>query len=348
MAAEARPSSYETVHHILVFVQPPGSGGGPFGRGGNRGDGPRDETKDAGEKGRNRGGRGFGGGRGGRGGGGGGIGGGNLIAGYAPGMNPMLATDGSTAMHVKAGSKLVFQVHYTPNGAPAKDRSCVGFKFVDPEKVKFQARSTSVANMFFAIPPGENDYQVSAEATFEHDTLVSNMTPHMHTRGKAFRYEVTYPSGEQEILLDVPRYDFNWQTTYELTKPKLLPQGTKLVCTAHWDNSTENLSNPDPAKIVTWGDQTFEEMMIGFYVEVFPKGEMPERPSGGRSLDQITPEKVFASLDANKDGKLTKDEVPGRIAERFDMVDLNRDGAVSVKELEMILKLFSAATGRRE
>jgi hypothetical protein len=170
----------------------------------------------------------------------------------------------------------------------------------------------------------------------------------MHTRGKAFRYEVTYPSGEQEILLDVPRYDFNWQTTYELTKPKLLPKGTKLVCTAHWDNSTENLSNPDPAKIVTWGDQTFEEMMIGFYVEVFPKGEMPERPSGGRSLDQITPEKVFASLDANKDGKLTKDEVPGRIAERFDMVDLNRDGAVSVKELEMILKLFSAATGRRE
>ena len=89
------------------------------------------------------------------------------------------------------------------------------------------ARSTSVANMLFAIPPGDADYQVSAEGTFENDTLVANMTPHMHTRGKSFRYEVTYPDGKQEILLDVPRYDFNWQTTYMLEEPKLLPKGTE-------------------------------------------------------------------------------------------------------------------------
>ena len=210
MAAEAKPGSLETVHHILVFVQPPGSGGGALfglgGGGGNRGgrgnDAPAGDDK--GGEGRRRGGGGRGGFGGRGGGGGGGIGSGNLIAGYAPGGDPFMNGDGTTAMHVKAGSKLVFQLHYTPNGTPAKDRSYIGFKFADPEKVKYVARSTSVASMMFSIPPGDSDYQVSAEGTFEHDTLVANLTPHMHTRGKAFRYEVTYPDGQQEILLDVP------------------------------------------------------------------------------------------------------------------------------------------------
>ncbi|HEY2838014.1 MAG TPA: redoxin domain-containing protein [Pirellulales bacterium] len=349
MAAEAKPSSLETVHHILVFVQPPGGGGFLGGLGGNRGAKTNDAKGDSGKgdsaKGRD---GNPGAGPGLRGGRGGGIESGNMIAGYAPGMNPLLHTDGTTAMHVKAGSKLVFQLHYTPNGTPAKDRSYVGLKFTDPEKVKWVARSTSVANMLFAIPPGDSDYQVTAEGKFEHDTLVANMTPHMHTRGKSFRYEVTYPDGNQEILLDVPRYDFNWQTTYMLEKPKLLPKGTKLVCTAHWDNSEDNLSNPNPNKTVTWGSQTFEEMMIGFYVEVFPKGEMPARPSGGRSLEQFTPEKVLAALDANKDGKLTKEEVPGQVAQRFDYIDQNHDGELSKSELELLLNLFRAVGGRRE
>ena len=115
----------------------------------------------------------------------------------------------------------------------------------------------------------------------------------------------------------------------------MLPKGTKLVCTAHWDNSDQNLSNPDPNKTVTWGDQTFEEMMIGFYVEVFPKGQMPARPSGGRSLEQFTPKKVLAAFDANRNGKLTKDEMPGRFAERFELIDQDHDGEVNKQELEM-------------
>jgi len=313
MAAEAKPGSPEVVHHILVFVQPSG---------GQQRGGP-------------------GGGRGGR--GGGGIGSGNLIAGYAPGMNPMLSTDGQTAMHIKAGSKLVFQLHYTPNGSAQQDRSFVGFKFVDPAKVKFVARSTSVANMFFVIPPGKDNYQATAEGVFEHDTLLTNMTPHMHTRGKSFRYEATYPDGKREVLLDVPAYDFNWQTTYQLQEPKLLPKGTKLLCTAAWDNSEENLSNPDPKKRVTWGDQTWEEMMIGFYVEVFPKGQMPDRPSGSRP-GRLNPEQIFTSLDGNGDGKLTKDELPGRLAQGFALADSDRDGFVSKEELA---KLLNAVGGLR-
>ncbi len=331
-AAEAQPGSPETVHHILVFVLPEGRS-------------PRDFTEEGGPRNRRGGrGRGEGGGRGERGrgeggGGGGALTSGNLVAAYAPGANALFYDDGETAVHVKAGSKLVFQLHYTPNGTPQKDLSYVGFKFTTPDKVKYEARSTAVVNPMFSIPAGAKDYTATAETTFEHDTTITNMTPHMHTRGKAFKYEAFYPDGNQETLLDVPTYDFNWQTTYHLKEPKTIPAGTKLVCTATWDNSEENLSNPDPTKTVSWGQQTFEEMMIGFFVERFPKGQAPEKPSGGRP-DQLDPKQVFASLDADKDGKLSKEEVPGKFADKFAFIDSDGDGSVSEEELTTILKLF--------
>ena len=347
MAAEAKPSSLETVHHILVFVVPPGGGGERFSRAARA---AAEQSRDRSANGngpsrrqRFRGNRGDEEGRS-----GGGITGGNLIAGYAPGMNPMFATDGTTAMHVKAGSKLIFQLHYTPTGTPAKDRSYCGFMFADPEEVKYAARSTAVVNAFFAIPPGAENYQAEADNEFEHDTLLTCVTPHMHTRGKAFRYEATYPDGTQEVLLDIPAYDFNWQTTYHFKEPKMMPKGTKLVCTAAWDNSEANLSNPDPSKTVTWGDQTFEEMMIGFYVEVFPKDQVPSEASGARAFGRLDPERIFNTLDANKDGTLTKEELPDPLKERMGLADTNGDGAVSKQELETILKLFGGGRGGRD
>ncbi len=333
VAAEAKPGSLETVHHILVFVAPSDLKPGDVGRGDRDGEPKRRRT------GNRR--RGEGGG-----GGGGALTSGNLVAAYAPGANVLFREGNNTAVHVKAGSKLVFQLHYTPNGTPQKDLSYVGFKFTDPEKVKFEARSTAVVDTFFSIPPGAHDYSDSAETTFKHDATIVNMTPHMHTRGKAFRYEAFYPNGEQEILLDVPAYDFNWQTTYHLKEPKRIPKGTRLVCTAHWDNSEDNLSNPDPTKTVTWGDQTFEEMMIGFYVEIFPKGEDPGPPSGGVP-DMPDPKQIFAKLDANKDGKLVQDELPGQFAERFALIDANGDGGITEEELTTILKLFGGRRGQR-
>jgi peroxiredoxin/mono/diheme cytochrome c family protein len=353
MAAEAKPGSPETVHHILVFVQPPAAGG--FGRDASgRPDQARAERAVRGEFQREGGERG-GGDRRGRGRGvfagerpggfavrpGGGLAGGNLIAGYAPGMNPLFDTDGATAVRVRAGSRLIFQLHYTPNGTPQSDRSYVGFKFADPDQVQYEARSTSVVNFYFVIPPGAENHQATAEASFEHDTMLTCMTPHMHTRGKSFRYEAIYPNGEPEILLDVPSYDFNWQTSYHLKEPKHIPKGTRLVCTATWDNSTNNLSNPDPTKRVTWGDQTWEEMMIGFYVEVYPKGEAPERTSGIQSLARIDPELIFDQLDANKDGLLTPDELPDRIGNRISLADRDGDGGVSKEELKRLMQLFS-------
>ena len=108
----------------------------------------------------------------------------------------------------------------------------------------------------------------------QRDTVVTTLTPHMHVRGKDMTYIAHYPDGTSETLLSVPKYDFNWQITYELAQPKLLPKGTRIEVIAHYDNSTANKYNPDPTKDVRWGDQTWEEMMIGFWGTV---REVPEK-----------------------------------------------------------------------
>src|SRR5690606_7608675 len=114
------------------------------------------------------------------------------------------------------------------------------------------------------IPPGASHYEVKATRVFEKDAMVISLLPHMHYRGKAFKYEIVYPDGKREPILDVPKYDFNWQTTYELSKPLRIPAGAKLECTAVYDNSKDNPFNPNPRTTVYWGEQTWEEMMIGF------------------------------------------------------------------------------------
>src|SRR6185437_3669155 len=106
------------------------------------------------------------------------------------------------------------------------------------------------------------DYRLEATHRFDEDTLLYTLQPHMHLRGKSFRFDALYPDGSRETLLDVPRYDFNWQLTYALAEPKLLPEGTRLHCTAVYDNSSDNLVNPDPTAAVMWGDQTWEEMLV--------------------------------------------------------------------------------------
>ena len=183
---------------------------------------------------------------------------------YAPGMAPIVFPQGE-AFRVAAGSKFLFQMHYTPNGSPRRDRSCLGLVFADPKTVKSVVRGGAVFNTGIAIPAGARDYRLTAEWVAPQDVLLLNLSPHMHLRGKAFRFEAAYPDGRRETLLDVPRYDFNWQLRYELEAPKRLPKGTRLVCTARWDNSADNPANPDPTRAVGWGDQTGDEMLIGFF-----------------------------------------------------------------------------------
>jgi peroxiredoxin len=196
----------------------------------------------------------------------------DLLCGFAPGTRPFVAPPGMAKL-VPAGWKFIFQMHYTPNGSPQKDRSAIGLLFADPTHVTHRLATANAANADFEIPAYAEDYKVESRKKFVRDTLFIGMYPHMHMRGKSFRYELTYPDGKKEILLDVPRYDFNWQNWFKLEKPLTIPAGAEMVCTAHYDNSEDNLCNPDPSKPVRWGDQTWEEMMIGWYDAAFPKAE---------------------------------------------------------------------------
>ena len=183
---------------------------------------------------------------------------------YVPGRLANTNRPG-VAMFVPAGSKIAFQLHYTPNGKEQEDQSYIGFVFADPSTVKKRLHGGRAGNSTFVIPPGADNHEVVAEVTMSSDKMMLWMSPHMHLRGESFRYEAHYPDGRSEILLDVPKYDFNWQITYELTEPKPLPKGTRLVCTAHFDNSENNPANPDPTDTVRFGPQTWHEMMIGWY-----------------------------------------------------------------------------------
>ena len=186
------------------------------------------------------------------------------ITAMAPGSSPLILDDGF-AKFVPAGAKLLFQLHYTPVGTPQTDRSSVGFVFADPKTVRKVVGTRAAANSRFVIPAGANNHRVESSFTFREDSLLLHLFPHMHLRGKSFRYTAIYPDKREEILLDVPRYDFNWQIGIKLIEPKVMPAGTKLRCVAHFDNSEDNLANPDPTKSVRWGDQTWEEMMIGYF-----------------------------------------------------------------------------------
>jgi mono/diheme cytochrome c family protein len=185
-----------------------------------------------------------------------------LIVGYAPGEQPAVISKG-LAKKIPAGSTLTFQVHYTPNGTAAKDKSYVGFVFAkEPPRAEVVTRP--IMNAKFAIPPGDPNYKVESTYTFTEDAHIHSLMPHMHFRGKDFMFKVTYPDGTSKLILSVPKYDFAWQTYYVLKEPLAAPKGTRVDCLAHFDNSEKNKYNPDPSKEVRWGDQTWEEMMIGW------------------------------------------------------------------------------------
>jgi peroxiredoxin len=220
---------------------------------------------------------------------------GQMVAIYAPGIPPWKYPEG-TAMRIPKGSLLVFQMHYTPNGTEQSDRSYVGFKVADREQIRKRVRYGIAANQRIDIPPRDPDYVATSQETFREETLLLNLFPHMHYRGKSFRFEAIYPDGNREILLDVPRYDFNWQLRYDFVEPKRLPSGTQLLCTAHFDNSPENPRNPDPDRRVRFGLQSWEEMLVGYYTAVpaaddpalKPAAEIPVEKADGNKPEAET------------------------------------------------------------
>jgi hypothetical protein len=193
-------------------------------------------------------------------------GGRNNLGGITPNKTGITYGPG-TGRLLKAGSNIVFQMHYMTNGIATKDRTSIGLIFAK-EPAKRTLQTGNAINSRFVIPPGDPSHEVKASTTFKEDAFLTAFMPHMHYRGKDFTYTAVYPDGRSEILLHVPKYDFNWQLSYVLKEPKLMPKGTRLDCVAHFDNSTGNKYNPDPTREVRWGDQTWEEMMIGWYTYV--------------------------------------------------------------------------------
>jgi len=263
--AEARPTDREHCHHIIAFIREPGN---PW-------------LKDApigvafvpsrdGKKGEDGGGQG------------------EFLAGYAPGMVAPMLKEGQAKL-IKAGSDIVFQLHYTTDGKPGSDQSRLGVVY---SKVKPTERIVSLAatNPKFAIPPGDSNYQVESKMVLQDDATLTMMLPHMHLRGKDFEYRVIYPDGRKEILLDVPHYSFSWQLSYFLAEPIKLPAGTTIECTAHYDNSANNPANPDPTKEVKFGEQSWDEMMFGFFDVAIPFDKSP--------MDLMRPKKAKPTTGA--------------------------------------------------
>jgi hypothetical protein len=250
--AEASPSDPSVVHHILAFIREPGN---PWLRNMPKGVAftPKEEMEKQAQA--------QGGGRRQGGGDGGGLG--DMVAGYAPGTLPNILKPGQAKL-IPAGSDIVLQIHYTATGKASTDMSEVGLIFATTRPTE-RVLTLAATTTDFAIPPGDSNYEVDSKIKLQDDATLINLLPHMHFRGKDFEYRVIYPSGEKETLLDVPHYDFNWQLTYDLAKPRLLPKGTVIECTAHYDNSANNKFNPDPTREVHYGEQTWEEMMFGFF-----------------------------------------------------------------------------------
>jgi hypothetical protein len=202
------------------------------------------------------------------------------IGGVTP-NKPGLVFEPGVARLLRGHSDIIMQVHYTPNGTEAKDRTTVAVIYAKQPPTKFAAGGF-VLNPRFVIPANDGNFEVRGMQTLTKDTLVISLTPHMHVRGKDMTYIAHYADGTDETLLSVPKYDFNWQITYELATPKLLPKGTKVEVIAHYDNSTSNRYNPDPSKDVRWGDQTWEEMMIGFFSTVVDPPGVSSTPQAQR------------------------------------------------------------------
>jgi thiol-disulfide isomerase/thioredoxin len=196
----------------------------------------------------------------------------SMLAAWAPGDPPQVCPPG-TAVRIPKEATLLFEVHYTPNGKAAKDRSSVGIVFAK-EPPQRELHYNIFLNKDIRLPPNDPHYRAEAEFTFPRDARILSLLPHMHYRGKSFHYEAVYPDGRRETLLSVPRWDFNWQTNYWFAEPLRVPKGTRLRAVAHWDNSRNNPANPDPSKEVHYGLQSFDEMLNGWvhYVWEEPEG----------------------------------------------------------------------------
>ena len=277
-SAEVRPGNRSVMHHVIIYVRPPGSNylkeaqpGVPFvpvqyERDANGAAvrrlppaGPQPPPPPPGQPRQDP------------------MAGIELLTAYAPGLQAQRFDTpiADAAKFVPAGSDLVFQLHYTTNGKTATDQTKIGLTFAK-NPPKYRVLTGNATQHDFVIPPNDPNYESHSSVTFNVEAQLVWLMPHMHLRGKDFEFQAVYPTGETEKLLSVPKYNFNWQLGYEEAKPLVLPKGTKIECTAHHDNSVNNPANPNPNIAVRWGDQSWEEMMMGFFAVVVDANVKPQ------------------------------------------------------------------------
>ena len=227
-AIEVRPGNRRVLHHCNVYLQPPGATD------------PTTTFETVG------------------------VFGSDSVAAYAPGTGPTRYPPGMAKV-IPAGWRLHLGLHYTPIGVPTSDQTEIGLKFVDPKAVTHQVLSKLIQDPHLRIPPGAAAHRVEHTYRLETSCVLVSLFPHLHFRGKAFRYVAEHPDGTAEVLLDIPAYDFNWQHRYELAEPRRLAAGTVVRCVAVYDNSAGNPSNPDPTVEVRTGEQSWDEMFYAAF-----------------------------------------------------------------------------------
>ncbi|MFN7939651.1 MAG: cytochrome c [Bryobacteraceae bacterium] len=266
---QAAPTDYSVVHHIVAYVRTPGSNyfkdmpkneffEAPPSK--ENKDAPKDDVPN------------------------------DWLTGYAPGQPPDMFKPGQAKL-IPAGSDIVLEIHYMPEGKAATDQSRLGLVLAKQPPTE-RTMTLSAGNSSFKIPPGDPNFRVDASFTLPEDVTLLGLHPHMHMRGKSAEYKVVFADGRTETLLSVPRYNWRWQLWYDLAEPMRLPKGTKLLCTEHFDNSPNNPENPDATKTVIWGQQSFDEMMVCMFNVAFDarittrqmlKPERPKQPASGEA-----------------------------------------------------------------
>ena len=264
------------------------------------------------------------------------------LAAYVPGQRIAALKPGQARL-IPAGSRFIFQMHYTPNGSVQEDQTKIGLIFTSADKVDEEVMTLVSANRHFKIPPGDANYRVNASLTeFPENAKLTALTPHMHLRGKSFRITEHDQTDHKTILLDVPQYDFNWQHIYRLADPLPLDDIKKIECIAHFDNSERNVVNPDAASTVRWGDQSWEEMMIAFFEISVPRKQGADESRKNKTEIDKKNQRIqanalasewIAKWDHNSDSFVQRDEV-GESFRRFAFaqVDRNQDQQISLME----------------
>jgi hypothetical protein len=254
------------------------------------------------------------------------------VGGYAVGAESYISRE-NVGTYIPTGGAIGLQMHYTPFGKPVTDKSQIGLYFYDepPEMVQ---RNNVILDVSIKIPPKEGRHEESAYLEFPRDAVLYYAFPHAHYRGQSSTLAIRYPDGTEEMLLSLPKYDFNWQRSYEFVEPLDIPAGSKLIARYTFDNSAANPANPDPAKEITWGDQSFEEML---YTALSYRWKDETRENPKPHYDELLAAgRGFGMLDDNIDGRLERHELRGgpgkQIAANFDRMDRDGDGTLSWEE----------------